>query len=109
MRIAEEHLYRKESILTPLEQFHIKRPRTDSSTLSLFNHRTSCNGNELEFGCMNYESSEESYIEQILFNEKESIEFDQAWAKFNVEGKLVDLIASNAIYIHSILTFFTVT
>ena len=58
---------------------------------------------DVEFENMNFEEEErggegeeeedgtESYIEQILFNEKDLNEFDQAWAKFNVEGRKIFL------------------
>ncbi|EEB16502.1 hypothetical protein Phum_PHUM424590 [Pediculus humanus corporis] len=92
----DDNLCRKESILTPLKSAHVKRPRTDSSSLNN-NYQGKCKMDDIEFENMNFEEEEgggegeeeedgtESYIEQILFNEKDLNEFDQAWAKFNVE------------------------
>lgn len=84
--ILGDNLYRKESILTPLKQIHIKRPRTDSS-MPIFNYQNKFRSDGLEFESMNFDDSTDSDIEQLLFDDKDSFEFDQAWAKFNVEGK----------------------
>ncbi|KAK6633827.1 hypothetical protein RUM44_004434 [Polyplax serrata] len=78
-----ENLYRKESHLTSLDHFHIKRPRTDPSAGRLYG-----SDDDLEIPAAAFEDSTENYIEEILFSDKDTIELEQAWAKFNVEDDM---------------------
>lgn len=83
--ILGDNLYKKESILSPNKQVHIKRPRTDTAVVPAVNYQYKRKKDEQE--CSSPIFDEVGDIDNFLSdNGFDSAHLAQIWQWFNTEG-----------------------